>query len=180
MQLTRKKIDTKDTIEKFEANSDAYFQPRLQIERKLAGSFRGLWANSKAAEQFTRIAKQHMASKIESPQTLKALLPTQYKAGCRRFTPADPYMEALNQSNVELISTPIERVEGNAIITTDKKRRAYDIIMCGTGFEPYTPRFPIQGREGAHLSDLWSADGGYESYLAVTVANFPNLFGTSP
>jgi hypothetical protein len=28
------------------------------------------------------------------------------------------------------------------------------------------------------LSDLWSMDGGYESYLAATVADFPNFFGT--
>lgn len=177
---TNRHTDTKDSIKRFETNPDAYFQYRLEIERKLASSFRGLWANSKAADEFTRNAKQHMASKIEDPHISKALLPTEYKAGCRRFTPADPYMEALNQSNVEFVSTSIERVERNEIITTDKKRRAYDVIVCGTGFEPYTPRFPIRGREGAHLSDLWSTDGGYESYLAVTVASFPNFFGMHP
>ncbi|KAF5008035.1 hypothetical protein FDECE_5656 [Fusarium decemcellulare] len=171
---------SEDSIKKFESDPDAYFQFRLQIEKKLAGSFRGLWANSKAAEEFTQNAKKHMANKIDDPQTLKALLPTEYKAGCRRFTPADPYMEALNQPNVELVSTPIERVEGNAIITTDNQRRAYDMIVCGTGFEPYTPRFPIKGRGGANLSDLWSAEGGYESYLAVTVADFPNFFVFNP
>lgn len=118
-----------------------------------------------------------MIHKIDDPQALKALLPTDYKAGCRRFTPADKYMEALNQPNVELISSPIQRVEGNTVMTNDGKRRTYDIIVCGTGFEPYTPRFPIRGRGTANLSDLWSIDGGYESYLAATVAEFPNFFG---
>lgn len=171
--------DSKDTIEEFENNPSSYLQFRQQLEQKLAHSFKGLWAESKAAEEFTQTAKQHMIKKIEDPHALEALLPTDYKAGCRRFTPADMYMEALNQSNVELISTPIKLVEGDAIITSDGKRRTYDIIVCGTGFEPYTPRFPIKGRGAADLSDLWSMDGGYESYLAATVAGFPNFFGTS-
>ncbi|CZR49630.1 monooxygenase family protein [Fusarium proliferatum ET1] len=121
-----------------------------------------------------------MNDKINDRQTLKALLPTKYKAGCRRFTPADKYLEALNQSNVELISTPIKLVEGNAIVTTDNKRRTYDMIVCGTGFDPYAPRFPIKGSGTADLSELWSTDGGYESYLAATVAGFPNFFVFNP
>ncbi|TVY74772.1 putative sterigmatocystin biosynthesis monooxygenase stcW [Fusarium oxysporum f. sp. cubense] len=125
-------------------------------------------------------AKQHMIKKIGDPQALKALVPIDYKAGCRRFTPADKYIEALNTSNVELISTQIKQVEGNAIITTDDQRRTYDIIVCGTGFEPYAPRFPIKGRGTANLSDLWTMNGGYESYLAATVAGFPNSFVFNP
>ncbi|QKD57509.2 uncharacterized protein FOBCDRAFT_242012 [Fusarium oxysporum Fo47] len=166
--------------QKFETEPDSYLQFRLQIEKKLAYSFRGLWANSNTAEEFTQNAKQHMINKIDDPQALKALLPTEYKAGCRRFTPADKYMEALNKSNVELISTPTKQVEGNAIITTDGERRTYDMIVCGTGFDPYAPRFPIKGRGTANLSDLWSMDGGYESYLAATVAGFPNFFVFNP
>ncbi|RKL09120.1 hypothetical protein BFJ70_g16715 [Fusarium oxysporum] len=169
-----------DSIKKFETEPDSYLQFRLQIEKKLAYSFRGLWANSNAAEEFTQSAKQHMINKIDDPQALKALLPSEYKAGCRRFTPADKYMEAINKSNVELISTPIKQVEGNAIITTDGERRTYDMIVCGTGFDPYAPRFPIKGHGTANLSDLWSMDGGYESYLAATVAGFPNFFVFNP
>ncbi|VTT60167.1 unnamed protein product [Fusarium fujikuroi] len=172
--------DSHDTIKKFENEPDSYLQFRLEIEKKLAHGFKGLWANSDAAKEFTQNAKQHMNDKINDRQTLKALLPTKYKAGCRRFTPADKYLEALNQSNVELISTPIKLVEGNAIVTTDNKRRTYDMIVCGTGFDPYAPRFPIKGSGTADLSELWSTDGGYESYLAATVAGFPNFFVFNP
>ncbi|KAG4255518.1 hypothetical protein FPRO03_14122 [Fusarium proliferatum] len=174
------RVDSHDSIKKFETEPDSYLQFRLQIEKKLAYSFRGLWANSDAAEEFTQNAKQHIINKIDDPQALKALLPTEYKAGYRRFTPADKYMEALNQSNVEIISTPIKQVEGNAIITTDGERRTYDMIVCGTDFEPYAPRFPVKGRGTANLSDLWSMDGGYESYLAATVAGFSNFFAFNP
>ncbi|KAM0350981.1 hypothetical protein ACHAPU_002759 [Fusarium lateritium] len=170
----------RNTIEEFEKDPDVYLQFRKDLEQKLAGGFKGLWTNSSASEEFTRTAKQHMTQKIDDTQDLQALLPTDYKAGCRRFTPADKYMEALNQPNVELISSLIERVEGSIIVTNDGKRRTYDMIVCGTGFEPYTPRFPIRGRGAADLSHLWSIDGGYESYLAATVAEFPNFFGTLP
>ncbi|EXK24021.1 Flavin monooxygenase-like [Fusarium oxysporum f. sp. vasinfectum] len=169
-----------DLIKKFETEPDSYFEFRLQIGKKLACSFTGLWRNSNAAQEFIENAKQHMIKNISDPQDLEALVPTDYKVGCRRLTPADRYIEALNKSNVELISTQIKQVEGNAIITTDNQRRAYDIIVCGTGFEPYVPRFPIKGRGTADLSDLWSENGGYESYLAATVAGFPNFFVFNP
>ncbi|GKU10037.1 unnamed protein product [Fusarium langsethiae] len=171
---------SEDTTKKFEMEPGSYLEFRLQLERKLARSFQGLWAKSNAAKEFTETAKQHMIKKINDPHDLKALLPTSYKAGCRRFTPADMYMEALNQPNVELISTSITRVEGDAIITADGEQHTYDMIVCGTGFEPYTPRFPIKGRGTANLSDLWSIEGGYESYLAATVAGFPNFFVFNP
>lgn len=169
--------DDQNFSQKLQDDPAAYHEFRLQIERQLAGSFEGLWAHSEAAKRFTSSAESHMRSKICDPATLEALLPTTYKAGCRRFTPADRYMDALNQPNVELIAQPIDRVEGNMVYTRDGKSRRYDAIVCGTGFEPYAPRFPIIGRGGIQLSDVWSDEGGYQSYLAATVADFPNFFG---
>lgn len=170
-------LDDQNFSQKLQDDHASYQEFRLQIERQLAGSFEGLWAHSEAAKRFTSSAESHMRSKIRDPATLEALLPTAYKAGCRRFTPADRYMDALNQPNVELIAQPIERVEGHMVYTRDGKSRQYDAIVCGTGFEPYAPRFPITGRRGLQLSDVWSDDGGYESYLAASVADFPNFFG---
>ncbi|KAI4599565.1 hypothetical protein KJ359_002012 [Pestalotiopsis sp. 9143b] len=132
-----------DFSQKLQDDPAAYHEFRLQIERQLAGSFEGLWAHSEATKIFTSSAESHMRSRICDPATLEALLPTAYKAGCRRFTPADRYMDALNQPNVELIAQPIERVE-------------------------------------VQLSDVWSDEGGYQSYLAATVADFPNFFVFNP
>ncbi|KAK6084497.1 monooxygenase [Seiridium cupressi] len=164
---------------KFQDDPVAYYDFRLQIERQLAGSFEGLWAHSDAAKRFTSSAANHMRNKIVDSTTLGALMPTAYKAGCRRFTPADRYMDALNQSHVQLIPQPIERIDSSMIYTSDGKSRRYDAIICGTGFEPYAPRFPVTGRGGILLSDVWSDEGGYQSYLAATVAEFPNFFGKS-
>ncbi|ENH66025.1 Putative sterigmatocystin biosynthesis monooxygenase stcW [Fusarium oxysporum f. sp. cubense race 1] len=123
-------------IKKFETEPDSYFEFRLQIEKKLACSFTGLWRNSNAAQEFIENAKQHMIKNISDPQDLEALVPTDYRAGCRRFTPADKYIEALNKSNVELISTQIKQVEGNAIITTDNQRHE-------TRANNSIPHFPV-------------------------------------
>ncbi|KAG4271202.1 hypothetical protein FPRO04_14700, partial [Fusarium proliferatum] len=49
-----------DLIKRFETEPDTYFEFRLQIEKKLACSFAGLWRNSNAALDFTKKAKQHM------------------------------------------------------------------------------------------------------------------------
>ncbi|KAK0389844.1 hypothetical protein NLU13_3417 [Sarocladium strictum] len=172
----------KQVIAKLVTDPGAYFDFRLRIEKQLAATFKGLWTKSKAAEDFTSRARSHMRRKIKNPQTLKTLLPTEYKAGCRRFTPADAYMEALNQDNVNLVPGTIDQVDGRWVCTREGRRREYDAIVCGTGFQPYTPRFPVVGRNKANLAELWSEEGAgtYKSYLAVTVADFPNFFIFNP
>jgi cation diffusion facilitator CzcD-associated flavoprotein CzcO len=166
-------------MEEFVNKPKAYFDFRLKLEKQLAATFKGLWTNSQTAEDFTSRARNHMSQKINDPQTLEALLPTEYKAGCRRFTPADKYMEALNQPHINVVASPIDHVAGRAIYSRDGRRREYDAVVCGTGFEPYKPRFPIVGRNGVDLAEKWSDTGNYESYLAATVAEFPNFFGKS-
>ncbi|KAI7758440.1 hypothetical protein LZL87_013846 [Fusarium oxysporum] len=150
------------SIEEFETDPNLYLRFRLQIEERLAYRLRGLYANSNAPEEFTQNAKHHMANKARDWQTLEALFPIKYKAVCCRFTPVDKYMEALNKSDAELISTPIKQVEGNSIIATDGERRPYGMILCGTGFEAHEQKFPLKARETAILLDLWSMDGGDE------------------
>ncbi|KAG6001588.1 hypothetical protein E4U21_004072 [Claviceps maximensis] len=161
-------------------DSKRYFDVRLKIEKKLAQSFAGLWSGSSAQRRFTDAASQHMETHLADPKMLTALRPTSFSAGCRRFTPATDYMRALNQPSVHLVSSPIQRAEEKAMVTADGETHHVDALVCATGFEPYKPRFSILGRHGNDLAVLWSDEGDWESYLAVSVANFPNFFVFNP
>lgn len=48
--------------------------------------------------------------------------------------------------------------------------------MCATGFDvSFRPRFPIIGRNGVDLSDLWRDRP--TAYMSFSVPEFPNYFG---
>ncbi|KAK8040101.1 monooxygenase [Apiospora rasikravindrae] len=150
---------TDEEIGQWKADPDSYLDFRYRLEQQLASSFAGLWLGA-SSEAFTRRAAQHMDSKIQDARTRAALVPD-FPAGCRRFTPADRYIDALNQSH-DGASYPV------------------DVVVCATGFDPYTPRFSVRGRAGLELQELWSDQGGYESYMAAAVAGFPNFFAFNP
>lgn len=168
--------DTEDDFRQWKENPSLYLEFRYRLERQLAAGFAGLWlgASSKA---FTRAAAEHMGSKIEDARTRAALVPD-FPAGCRRFTPADRYIEALNQSRVDVVKGTIAGATRDSLVMEDGASYKVDVIVCATGFDPYTPRFSVKGRDGLELQELWSDQGGYESYMAASVAGFPNLFGT--
>ncbi|PHH72692.1 hypothetical protein CDD80_4377 [Ophiocordyceps camponoti-rufipedis] len=168
--------DDEDTIQRFRRDDKAYFAHRLELERRISQGLSISWSGTDAANQFAEAVKQHLRAKINDPSLLKALLSPSFNPGCRSLSPCDGYLAALNKPHVQLLTWPITRTEGNALITADGQRHVYDVIVCATGFDAFTPRFSIIGREGRNLSELWSDEGGYESYMSATVAGFPNFF----
>ena len=110
----------------------------------------------------------------ESPDLHKRLIPT-YQPWCRRLTPGDAYLTALQAPNAELVDTPIETVTENGIRTVGGGSHDYDIIVAATGFVnsrvvPWT----MKGRGGVLLSDRWREDS--EGYLSVCAPDMPNYF----
>lgn len=98
------------------------------------------------------------------------------------------------EDNVEFIPTPIKRVVKDGIETEDGKKREVDIIICATGFDEYIQssdiyvcldtsangcrvhkqHFPVSGKNGINLQDLW--DDFPEAYLSLAPAPMPNFF----
>lgn len=149
---------------------------RKALENKLAATFQGLWRGTPSKDRFTLAANTFMKSKIKDPSLLDALLP-HFEAGCRRFTPGGHYLEALQKPNVEYIRDSVARLTKDSLTTQTGLTYNCDVIIFATGFEPYQPRFPIIGRKGTSLTEKWDRHGPCESYMAATVADFPNFFG---
>ena len=72
--------------------------------------------------------------------------------------------------------TPIERIDDNAVITTDGLRHPADILVYATGFRVNDMLSSLQvfGEGGVELHDAWGARPA--AYLGITVNRFPNLF----
>ncbi|KAJ5380348.1 uncharacterized protein N7496_002776 [Penicillium cataractarum] len=152
-----------------------YYDFRIGLEKKLAAGFPGLWKGTRSQARFTSLSESFMKSKIADQKLLDALLPD-FEAGCRRFTPGGPYLDALQQPNAEYLRDSISELTSEGLITSSGRNIECDIIVYATGFEPYQPRFPVIGRAGQSLSKAWDREGPCESYMAAMVAGFPNFF----
>jgi cation diffusion facilitator CzcD-associated flavoprotein CzcO len=114
--------------------------------------------------------------KTVKDDALRAKLTPDYTVGCKRLLFSNDWYPALQQSNVEVVTDGIVRVEGNSVVTADGRSREVDAIIMGTGFQA-TDRPVAQqlwGKDGIKLADAWSK--GMSAYAGTTVAGFPNLF----
>ncbi|MFX1762144.1 NAD(P)/FAD-dependent oxidoreductase [Paraburkholderia sp. A1RI-2L] len=123
-----------------------------------------------------KFARNYLAHKVKDP-ALRAKLTPDHVLGCKRVLLSSHYFPAISQPNVNLVTEPIREVVADGIITADGVHRAFDAIVCGTGFQvnDVDAPFGVTGLNGADLGTAWRRDGP-EAYLGTTVAGFPNFF----
>lgn len=124
-----------------------------------------------------RTVKHHL--RVQVPDAaLRAQLVPGYPLGCKRIIYSNDFYPALGRPNVELVTSGIEAITPNGIVTQDGQRREIDVLVCATGFDTahMLSSLAIRGVGGRALSEAWAA--GPEAYRGVTVAGFPNLFLT--
>lgn len=130
------------------------------------------WANAIAAA----LGRQFIAREVDDPQTRRKLTP-RYAVGCKRPTISNHYYRAFNQPHVHLETTPIARIEPDAVVTEDGVRHRIDTLVLATGYNLWDDGFPgfeIVGREGRNLGKWWREEG-FQAYLGSSVPLFPNL-----
>ncbi|KAJ5058241.1 putative flavoprotein [Bipolaris maydis] len=168
-----------EDVERFASDPQYYYEYRKELELRLASGFRGLFNGSPFRKILRDMTLEHMEKMVTDKKLLDVLIP-KFEIGCRRFSPGDHYLKALQQPNVEVITSPIVRFSEHGIVTQDGETTEVDVIICATGFDTtYKPRFPIIGRDGYNLDENFGNLDLTESYLGLSVARFPNFFGFS-
>jgi len=123
-----------------------------------------------------KVALKNIEKGIKDPQ-LRAKVTPDFAFGCKRVLRSNTYYPALDADNTELVTDPIVKVTGNAIVTADGVEREIDVLVVATGF--YTTELPITehltGRTGRTLAERWR-ETGMAAYKGTTVPEFPNLF----
>ncbi|MBD8870544.1 flavin-containing monooxygenase [Nocardioides donggukensis] len=123
-----------------------------------------------------RMALANIAKGISDPDLREKVTPT-YEIGCKRILISNTYYPALDADNVDLVTDPISRITGDAVVTADGVEHPVDVLVVATGF--FTTELPIAerivGREGRSLAETWR-DSGMAGYKGTTVHGFPNLF----
>ncbi|KEF57047.1 uncharacterized protein A1O9_07237 [Exophiala aquamarina CBS 119918] len=124
-----------------------------------------------ARQEFAKI----MRARLGGNEAIASKLIPQHSVGCRRLTPGQGFLEALIERNVEVVTSEIQRIEAEGLVTADGKLHKVDAIICATGFDTSCrPRFRLVGDEGIILNELWDKSDCIEAYLAMAVPGFSN------
>ncbi len=135
----------------------------------------GFVKNPRLMGAVEKLARSHMRKQVADPELLGQVTPD-YTIGCKRLLPSNRWYPALQEPNVELVTSAISEIRANSILDADGVEREVDAIILGTGFHvtdtPYAGQ--IRGRDGKLMSDVWQ--GSPRAYLGTSVPGFPNLF----
>jgi cyclohexanone monooxygenase len=123
-----------------------------------------------------QIALAHLARAVKDPDLRARLTPT-FEPGCKRVLKSNDYYPAVASDNVDLVTEPIAKITGHAVVTADGAEHPVDAVVVCTGF--FTTDQPIAhhitGRDGRTLADHW-ADTGMRALRGTTIPGFPNFF----
>lgn len=116
-----------------------------------------------------------MSKHLRGDQNLINRLQPSYQPWCRRLTPDEKYLDALQALNAELVDTGIECITKSGIRRADGVTHDYDIIVLATGFANHrVPPWTMKGRKGVLLSERWKDN--VDGYISVCAPDMPNYF----
>ena len=165
----------KEEKEAWRKDRASYVKYRKALEQGMQGGYAvthiGSDAQNGARAEFDREMRKKL---LKKPEIAEHMLPD-FPPLCKRLTPGPGYLEALTADNVDVIASPMSHIDATGIVSTDGKHRPVDAIICATGFDTsYQGRFPVYGRGGLNMQDLYKSRP--ETYLSVSTSGFPNFF----
>ena len=162
----------------FTENPELFLKYSKMIESELNQRFKFILKNTKEAAAAKEFAANEMATKLNgNERIMDAMIPKNFSVGCRRPTPGNGFLEALNRDNVHVFTNgPIQKVVPEGFVDGDGKTHEVDMIICATGFNTsWIPRYPVVGEDGVTIQELWK-ERANPSYLSLAVPFMPNYF----
>ncbi|KAG8623709.1 hypothetical protein KVT40_008685 [Elsinoe batatas] len=143
------------------------------IEDQVNGLWGSFYEDTPAQALAQETFRKRMREFIKDERLLEGFTPT-FGLGCRRVTPGDPYMLAVQEGNVDVHFTAVRECTEDGVVGEDGVERKVDTVVCATGFDvSYRPRFSIVGKGGVRLEEKWKACP--EGYLGLGVPGLPNF-----
>lgn len=134
-------------------------------------------AVSEISEITRLVFTEWITSQLGDDADLAAKVVPDYPAtGKRTLQDNGSWLRTLTREDVDLVRTPIARIESDAVVTDDGTRHPADVIIYATGFHANKVMWPmsIVGRDGDDLCTRWGERP--VAYLGITVPGYPNLF----
>ncbi len=141
-------------------------------------SYRGVLSNEALNDEVSEFVRDKIRQAVDDPETTRKLLPD-YHFGTKRLILDNGYFETYNRPNVSLVDLredPIESFTPTSVKTRNGEH-PIDMLVLATGFDAVSGsmlKLNPKGRDGVPLTDKWAS--GFDNYLGMTIAGFPNLF----
>jgi hypothetical protein len=150
------------------------------MDENEAGHASQAFDRHKENEQLKQLGLDMMHEQLPNRPDLWEKLTPKFALGCKRVVASDFYFPALNRTNVELETRPINSINGATIRVTGEDGKVedledYDLIIFATGFkaQEFLHGLDIVGRNGQSLQDSWK--DGAKAYLGVCTEDMPNF-----
>ena len=150
-----------------------------QLHDNLAEAFGGfasavIDADSAGMAMIERMCLENLET-VRDPELRERLRPS-YRAACKRLVVSPDFYEAMQEPNVELVTSDIDRVEPAGVRTVDGVLHELDVLVLATGFraDAFVRPMGVIGRGGVDLAEEWATRPN--AYLSVAVPGFPNFF----
>lgn len=109
----------------------------------------------------------------QNPDLIEKLIP-KTAIGCRRLSPGDGYLEAMQKGNARWCFDEIKKITKTGIVTEDGEQE-FDLIVCATGFNTtFVPGWEFVGRGGRRLDIEWKETP--QAYFSICAGAAPNYF----
>jgi 4-hydroxyacetophenone monooxygenase len=128
-------------------------------------------------ERHRRFMERHVRAELgENSALIEKVIPD-YPPYGKRILIDNHWFKMLRRNNVDLVTTPIARVNPAGVETSDGKTWPADALVFATGFQASKMLSPmkIHGRDGREIHETWGADDA-QAYLGMTVPGYPNFF----
>ena len=136
-------------------------------------------AMRKMLEMMEGAFADQVRKRVHDPEIAEALIPKDYRMGCKRLVVEIDYFETYNRDNVTLVDLKkggITEITPTSVVT-EQGEHEIDVLVLATGFDALTgplTRIDVRGRGGQLLGEAWR--DGPRAYLGLMAAGFPNLF----
>ncbi|KAK9648599.1 hypothetical protein V6Z96_005666 [Aspergillus fumigatus] len=165
---------TKEDKQRFRDDPEEFLKYRKVVEASINSVFRLMLSGSEENRFLFKLVDSVMRARLSKDPELADKLIPKYEIGCRRLSPGDGYLEALQADNAEIRFDSIQRITETGI-QTDKGIEEFDLIVCATGFNAsFIPAWDLVGRDGRRLDEEWKEKP--EAYFSVCAAGIPNYF----
>ncbi|KAK7902698.1 hypothetical protein LTR67_002344 [Exophiala xenobiotica] len=159
----------------FREDRAKYLAYRKEVEDELNRRFKLLLKDTPEQEEARRYSVNEMTTKLKHNERLIKHMIPDFAVGCRRPTPGNGYLEALNAPNVRVVTDKIEKVVPEGIVLSTGEVLTVDAFICATGFDiSFWPRFELIGQNDVSMKQKWEKKP--EAYLSLAVDKFPNYF----
>jgi len=159
------------TLQRFvpKMGSVTYYVYRAGFEFFRAGLVRPGWRR----RMLSAVCRAHLRTVRDS--RLRQALTPDHQPMCRRLIISGRFYRAIQRPDVELVTTGIDHVTTEGIVTTDGRLHEVDVIALATGFDAHAFIRPtaLIGEDGVTLDEVWR--DGPRAHLTASLPGFPNF-----